>query len=68
MREDTYLCYKGPQGSPLLYLMLIMFDLQAYHSALTAPTSMCRMAILPVNTKYKGPAPPGGTTQTAIAV
>ncbi|KAJ7377284.1 Actin- protein 2/3 complex subunit 3 [Desmophyllum pertusum] len=31
----------------------------AYHSALTAPTSMCRMAILPVNTKYKGPAPPG---------
>jgi len=31
----------------------------AYHSSLSAPTSVCKMALLPVNTKVRGPAPPG---------
>lgn len=31
----------------------------AYHSSLTAPTSMCKMSLLPINTKFRGPAPPG---------
>lgn len=31
----------------------------AYHSALEAPTTICKMALLPINTKYRGPAPPG---------
>jgi len=30
----------------------------AYHSALSATNSICKMALLPVNTKFKGPAPP----------
>ena len=33
---------------------------QAYHSSLSAPTSLCKMALLPLNTKFKGPAPQGG--------
>nr|XP_058944022.1 actin-related protein 2/3 complex subunit 3-like [Pocillopora verrucosa] len=31
----------------------------AYHSSLSAPNSLCKMALLPINTKFKGPAPPG---------
>ena len=31
----------------------------AYHSSLDSPTIICKMALLPLNTKFKGPAPPG---------
>ncbi|XP_033113506.1 actin-related protein 2/3 complex subunit 3-like isoform X2 [Anneissia japonica] len=31
----------------------------AYHSSLSAPKEICKMALLPINTKYRGPAPPG---------
>ncbi|XP_031573607.1 actin-related protein 2/3 complex subunit 3-like [Actinia tenebrosa] len=31
----------------------------AYHSSLEAPMSIGNMALLPVNTTFKGPAPPG---------
>jgi len=31
----------------------------AYHSNLTGATQVCKMAVLPVNTKFRGPAPPG---------
>ncbi|CAB3999397.1 actin-related 2 3 complex subunit 3-like [Paramuricea clavata] len=31
----------------------------AYHSSLTAPRSLGNMALLPLNTKFKGMAPPG---------
>ncbi|XP_022108880.1 actin-related protein 2/3 complex subunit 3-like [Acanthaster planci] len=31
----------------------------AYHSSLSAPTSLGNMALLPINTKFKGPSPPG---------
>ena len=47
--------------SLLPYLMFIVYHLQAYHSTLSAPNSLCKMALLPINTKFKGPAPPGGT-------
>ncbi|XP_065054485.1 actin-related protein 2/3 complex subunit 3-A-like [Rhopilema esculentum] len=30
----------------------------AYHSSLSGTTSICKMALLPINTKFKGPAPP----------
>lgn len=46
----------------LRYLMFIVYHLQAYHSTLSAPNSLCKMAILPINTKFKGPAPPGSKT------
>jgi len=38
----------------------------AYHSALEAPTQLCKMALLPVNTKFKGPAPPGNGSPDII--
>jgi actin related protein 2/3 complex subunit 3 len=31
----------------------------AYHSTLAAPKEVGNMALLPINTKFKGPAPPG---------
>ena len=31
----------------------------AYHSSLTGATQLCKMAVLPINTKFRGPAPPG---------
>ena len=31
----------------------------AYHSSLSSPKSLANMALLPLNTKFKGPAPPG---------
>ncbi len=31
----------------------------AYHSSFQAPTTLCKLALLPINTKFKGPAPPG---------
>nr|ABL85457.1 actin related protein 2/3 complex subunit 3 [Suberites domuncula] len=38
----------------------------AYHSSLSGPNSLARMAILPVNTSYKGPAPKGDGSQDII--
>jgi len=39
----------------------------AYHSSLEAPNSVCKMALLPLNTKVRGPAPPGdGNTPDII--
>lgn len=35
-----------------------IFYLQAYRSSLEAPTSVCKMALLPISTKFRGPAPP----------
>jgi len=31
----------------------------AYHSSFDGPTQLCKMAVLPINTKFKGPASPG---------
>lgn len=31
----------------------------AYHSSLEAPNQVVKMALLPLNTKFRGPAPPG---------
>lgn len=55
-------CMFSKDRSLLLYLMFIVYHLQAYHSTLSAPNSLCKMALLSINTKFKGPAPPGGTT------
>lgn len=38
----------------------------AYHSNLSGPTSVCKMALLPLNTKFRGPAPPGDGSQDII--
>ena len=50
------------------YLIVYLFDYKAYHSSLQAPNSIGNMALLPINTKFKGPAPPGGTAQTPFFV
>lgn len=36
----------------------------AYHSSLTSTVSVCKMALLPINTKFKGPAPPAPSGMT----
>uniref|UniRef100_A0A7M5WRP1 Actin-related protein 2/3 complex subunit 3 n=1 Tax=Clytia hemisphaerica TaxID=252671 RepID=A0A7M5WRP1_9CNID len=38
----------------------------AYHSSLESPTQLCKMALLPVNSKFKGPAPPGNGSPDII--
>lgn len=38
----------------------------AYHSDLTAPNSIGNMALLPINTKFRGPAPPGDGSKDII--
>lgn len=38
----------------------------AYHSSLEAPRSIGNMALLPVNTKFRGPAPPGDGSKDVI--
>ncbi|XP_064620121.1 actin-related protein 2/3 complex subunit 3-like isoform X2 [Lineus longissimus] len=38
----------------------------AYHSNLSARSSACKVALLPLNTKYKGPAPPGDGSTDVI--
>lgn len=58
----TVKCMFAKKKSFLRDLMFIVYHLQAYHSTLSAPNSLCKMALLPINTKFKGPAPPGCKT------
>lgn len=45
---------------PMQYFKVIFKPSQAYHSSLQASATIGNMALLPINTKFKGPAPPGG--------
>ena len=38
----------------------------AYHSSLESSVTLCKMALLPLNTKFKGPAPPAANGSADI--